>query len=463
MKKIISRAVILGLVGGTVLAVGCSNGASNQGTAPALGGRQDATGTVGAQLTLPSGALINTVNYTLTNGTNTLSGSVNVAAATSISFVIPNVPVGTGYTVTLTAVSTDGSVSCAGSSGTFNVLARQTTNVNVQLVCTSSGGGDAGSVVVNGSLDFCATWNTIVALPSTASTGGSVSLTAAGSAPTPASLTFAWSAPSGTISGATQSGTTDTATFTCPATPGVVTVTVVLSDGALPDGGSCPAADTTATVNVTCGAPAEAGAPEGGADGGGSGDAAKESGSDTAGPLVPCTTAGQTGCVQCNGNASGLCSATESQFVALDIKNGLATSGGFGATSCYECLFNAGCIDDTVFGDSNHECGDLTGTLDGGSDSTLCLSTISCIISTSCVDSAGVSTCYCGTTHEGSACASAGGAVNGACLTQEVNGLGYPASDNTDILKNFTSTALPSGMANQLFQCASSNSCSTCL
>jgi hypothetical protein len=461
MKNKIGRALILGLVGAAAAAA-CSKGASIEGTPPSVRHSSSIqTGTVGAQLTLPSGSVINTVNYTLTNGTNTITGSVNVAAATTISFVIPNVPVGNNYTVTLTAVTTDGTVSCTGTSATFNVLARQTTNVNVQLVCSAAGGGDAGTVVVNGNLDYCATWNTIAANPSSAATGASVSLTAGGSAPIPASLTFTWSASAGTVSGATQTGNVDTATFTCPATAGVETITVVLGDGPLPEGGACPASQTTATVNVTCGAVADAGpADSGGSD---ASEAGGEAASEAAGPLVACTTAGQTGCVPCNGNASGLCSATEADFVNFDIANGLATASGFGATACYPCLWNNGCIDDTVFGDSSHECGDLSGTLDGGADPTLCLSTVACILSTSCVNAAGVSTCYCGVANEGSACASAGGAVNGLCLTQEVNGLGYAASDNTDILKNFTNTALPAGMANQIFQCAESNSCTTCL
>jgi hypothetical protein len=138
-------------------------------------------------------------------------------------------------------------------------------------------------------------------------------------------------------------------------------------------------------------------------------------------------------------------------------------AGGFGATACYPCLWNNGCLDDTVFGDSGHECGDLAGTLGGSSDTSLCLATVSCILANACVNSAGVSTCYCGVANEGSACAAAGGAVNGACLTQEVNGLGFVASDNTDILKQFTNTTLPAGLGNQIFQCAVSNTCSTCL
>jgi hypothetical protein len=190
------------------------------------------------------------------------------------------------------------------------------------------------------------------------------------------------------------------------------------------------------------------------------------------GGLLPCTTASQTGCVPCAGNATGICTPTEAAFVQQDIDQGNATAaGGDSATGCYPCLFMNGCIDDTVFPDTDHECGDLSGTFGAGAqsgtaDSALCLDTLACILQTSCTAVAGtseISNCYCGPTHDGTACASAGSAVNGACLTPEVNGLGFDVSDNTDILKNFTDTALPTGMANQILQCAISNACTACL
>jgi hypothetical protein len=164
------------------------------------------------------------------------------------------------------------------------------------------------------------------------------------------------------------------------------------------------------------------------------------------------------GCVACSGNASGVCSATEAQVVQHDIARGAAAS-----TPCYSCLLNAGCIDDTTFADTGHECDDLTGTFNAGpqagtASSTLCLATVSCIFATSC-SSSSVSTCYCGSSA-GSACVNAP-TPDGACRTQEVNGLGL--STNQTILQNFTDTTRPSGMANQLFQCAVSNHCAACL
>ena len=62
-------------------------------------------------------------------------------------------------------------------------------------------------------------------------------------------------------------------------------------------------------------------------------------------------------------------------------------------------------------------------------------------------------------------CANVGAtnAANGACDSQEATGLGLASNDGLDILKNFTSTTLSSGVANNIFQSAMSNNCGQCL
>jgi hypothetical protein len=212
---------------------------------------------------------------------------------------------------------------------------------------------------------------------------------------------------------------------------------------------------------------AESSVPESGIeDAGVAGDASKGGG------LLPCTTASQTpaSCVPCAGNATGVCTPTEAAFVQHDIDEGNATAAaGDGADGCYSCLLMAGCLDDTEYQDHSIECGDLSATFNAGAqagtaDSTLCLATLSCILQTSCAaGGVSVDNCYCGPTHAGSVCASAGSAVDGACLTPEVNGLGFDVSDNTDILKNFDDNTRPAGMINQTFQCAVANTCTSCL
>jgi hypothetical protein len=185
--------------------------------------------------------------------------------------------------------------------------------------------------------------------------------------------------------------------------------------------------------------------------------------------LVPCTAAGQSCCVPCVGNLGGTCTQTEAAFVAHDIAAGHATFAGDAADSCYTCLLNGGCLDDFTFGDVDHECGDRVGVLDAGakagtSEVTLCLNTVSCILATSCA-SAATSGCYCGTAGVATACQGnpAPGPINGACEQVIADGLGFPPSDGTDITKHLTDTTLPAGMADQIFQCALSNTCTACL
>src|SRR5580692_8958098 len=126
-------------------------------------------------------------------------------------------------------------------------------------------------------------------------------------------------------------------------------------------------------------APPESGSDA--SDGGGGAEAAAKGG------LAPCTSAeaGLTDCVSCQGNASGICTPTEAQFVQYDIDNKLVTAPGpdrlpsapgvdagidfapggsnvLGVPrTCYDCLVAFSAIDDTVYGDTGNECEDNSG------------------------------------------------------------------------------------------------------
>lgn len=250
-------------------------------------------------------------------------------------------------------------------------------------------------------------------------------------------------------------------------------------DTGSPDTGSPDAASHDAEAD---GASADTGADTGSADAesdsavpDGSADASHDTGTPDAeagsSTPTPCTTAGQTNCVQCWGNNDNLCTATEAILVQLDIDKGLVDNSGSTATGCYSCMVNADCSNDDVSGDSDHECGDLTGNFagDGGgagqSDTSLCLATLTCLVTTGCASATdNEDACYCGAGGGSpSACASAGAATNGACKTQITNGL-YPSpNDSTDVLKDFTDTTEPSGMADQLLHCAIVSKCTQCL
>jgi hypothetical protein len=232
------------------------------------------------------------------------------------------------------------------------------------------------------------------------------------------------------------------ASATVDAGPSDFDVVIVYADRMLPETGP----------------PSEAGS----SDGGGGGHPVKEGG------LVPCTSPGQMGCVSCPGNEAsdaGVCTPTEALLVQHDIDLGIATDAGADpAGSCYECLLEKLALDDTI-GDMGNECEDQL-TMYG--TAAQCLATISCIFGSgngmtgsSCAALL-VNTCYCGTISA-PMCPTAGSGVNGVCAPAIAAGLGFPVSDNKDILQNFNDQSRASGIATTLFQAALTGRCAACL
>lgn len=207
-------------------------------------------------LSLPGGEILSTANWVITgpNGASTLvqQGSVNLQNSQKLSFTVSGILSGSNYSVAVTSTSVDGTANCSGSA-TFSVRAATTTNVTVLMQCVSTA-PDAGSAAINGQLYSCATASGVSVSPSETTIGNSVGLTATAVAPNLPGVTYAWSAPSGSFS----SSSAATTSFTC-ATPGTVPVTVTVSDGTVPDGGSCNPALASATVQVQCDSPLDAG------------------------------------------------------------------------------------------------------------------------------------------------------------------------------------------------------------
>ncbi len=218
-----------------------------------------------------------------------------------------------------------------------------------------------------------------------------------------------------------------------------------------------------------------------------SGADAADTGSDAAPPaFLPCTTAVQTGCVQCTGNASDdvdggtpLCTPTEAQIIASDVQKGLIDAAGpvpayvSGQTggSCYACLNAKGCLDDNL-GDTGQECED--GAFSGGTTEAQCQATIACIFGTSC-NAAALSFCYCGAATPSGTCTTDTTAVNdpvpastdpnvigGSCDVEIRAGLAHPIADGIDILKDFTMATLAAGRANAIFACGAAGKCAGC-
>jgi hypothetical protein len=222
------------VVAGFALSIACSNGGAPPPSTD--------TATVGFELEVAPGVSINTVSWTITNAGSgfSRSGSVNVQSSNTLTFQVGAVPTGAGYLISLTANSVDGVFHCAGSS-TFSVTAGMTTPVAVTLLC-SPGAADAGTVVVTGTTEICASIGGVSAAPLETAVGTTIALSATASAGT-ATPTFAWTAPAGTFDNAASA----TPVFTCPTTPGPVTITVTV-------GPSSPDCTTTSSqsVTVTC-------------------------------------------------------------------------------------------------------------------------------------------------------------------------------------------------------------------
>ncbi|HEX3772150.1 MAG TPA: hypothetical protein VHV30_14840 [Polyangiaceae bacterium] len=252
----VAGAGVLSLVASQ--AIGCSAGGGDEPAESASGPNAGTDlGIVGAALTLPGGEILDSATWTITgpNGASTVvaSGEVDLQDSQVLSFVSGGIPAGSGYEISVSAVSADGTVQCVGSA-TFAITAHQTTNVTILVQCTA-GASEAGAAAIGAQTYACAVVGGASANPNETTVGFSVGLSATAIAPNPASLTYAWSAPSGSFN-APGASTTD---FTCAAA-GPVAVTVTVSDGPIPMGASCNAALASSTVTVQCDPPADASA-----------------------------------------------------------------------------------------------------------------------------------------------------------------------------------------------------------
>jgi hypothetical protein len=428
--KLIGKASILGLTLALASVAACGQKThSNSQQAPGSSEPAANTGQVGMQLTLPGGVTISQVSYTI-SGPTPQTGTVPVGDAQSIQFVVGGLAAGS-YTIALSASDSAGDP-CSGS-GTFTIVPGTVTGAVVTMQCIV--GSDAvapapvnsGSVLVEagvtleaGAPTVCPGISSLTVTPAELPVGSTamVAVATIGGAPT-----IQWSqtdAPGQTGAGTFGAATAASTTFKCT-TAGQAVLTVSVATGA------CVGVPfTTLSTIVTCDAPADAGAANDASD---ASDAAEAS--TTPSP-----------CAQFNGGAG--CTPTEQALVAAD-SNG----------ACYSCLANAGCLDDSLFGDIGNECGDFANP----SDVALCMDTLNCLISSNCA--APLSKCYCGSAGVSSTCQGnpAPGPIDGVCAAKIAAGLGFPASDGTDITKNLTDKTKPGGRADQIFQCASSNGC----
>jgi len=268
----------LGAVG--AVGVGCSgnDAGSEPGGNSSNGGGSGTTtagaGTIGVKLTLPGGDQINSVTFALDNSAGSLiplgvanPGTLSVSNSASIDFQLGGVPAGSGDSITLSATTRAGAT-CQGSATGIAVASRTTTNVTVQMLCTSPG-NDAGNVFVTGSLNYCGTWTGLSSGSngSEVFVGETVTLSATAIGGNPNNLGYTWTqtpvspttgpigvlGPTGTSGPASDeaAGPSDAIPFMCTS-PGTATITLTVDDGPVPAGTSCPTSLSTVTTTVIC-------------------------------------------------------------------------------------------------------------------------------------------------------------------------------------------------------------------
>lgn len=231
----------LALVGALIVNAGCS-GPSNSTGSPSSGPDASA-GSVAIALDLAPGISADSASYTITGSHGfTKSGTVDVSHSATLATTIGGIPSGTGFTITVTITSSDGSTTCTGSA-TFDVAPRATTPVTVHFSCHQT--ARTGSILVNAQLNVCPVIDGVDATPDEVTLGGTVQLSGAAHDADngPAPLAYHWSASSGFFDDATSASPV----FTCSA-PGTVTLTLTVSDG---DPSTTCADHTSVTVACT--------------------------------------------------------------------------------------------------------------------------------------------------------------------------------------------------------------------
>jgi hypothetical protein len=228
-----STSLLLAVLATGSLLTGCGLGATD-GQANGAG---EGTGSIAVALTLSGGITVNSFSYSLT-GPSSRTGSINVANSTTVSTLLSAIPSGMGYTIALNGTATDGTTTCTGTSGIFNVSPAATTTVSVAIDCNRA--HTTGSVLVNGTINICSEVTAVSAAPPI---GATIALTATADDPDLGpmqSIKYAWTTSSGTISDPTAPNPT----LTC-SQPGSVNLSVTVTDGD-------PACHDSYAVTVTC-------------------------------------------------------------------------------------------------------------------------------------------------------------------------------------------------------------------
>jgi hypothetical protein len=404
-------------------------------------------GSVGFALSLPSGATVDTVNYTLTgpNGYSSM-GSFSVSGpGTTFTHTLPGIPAGNGYQISLTATSSD-MRPCKGQSATFNVVARQSVNVAVVLSC--EGKGTSGSIVIDGKLNICPVVDSAIASPASAAVGATIALNGQGSDEDtgPGALTYVWTATGsvGTLSSATSAA----ATFAC-ASAGTSTITLTVSDT------DAQCTGNTLTVDVTCtgaggGGAGAAGSLAGTGGAGESGAGAGGAGAGGAGAGGAGVGGAGAGGAGAGGAGAGGAGAGGAGAGGAGTGVGGAGAGGSSGGICEQCeMVNATCNQRFI------DCGAITGTINGMPKSDICRQIVQCVRTTKCASDSATdspSDCLCGLDVDVGVCSTQQlSALTGEC--KDIIATGAETTAVLDISTRLGDPTYAVGLAMRLIQC----------
>jgi hypothetical protein len=193
-------------------------------------------GQLNLSVVLPDGGEIRAVDWAIhaSTGAVILQGTINTSNPKALPGFVAGLPAATGDTLTMSATTTTG-VSCTGTSAPFDVVAGATANVAVNITCNSvTPDAGTGIIIAHGTVvagDSCPTLTSSLVSPQTTAIVDPISVLATASdADGTDTLTYAWSATAGTFTSAASA----TTQYHCPATAGMQTLTVTITDNHAP-------------------------------------------------------------------------------------------------------------------------------------------------------------------------------------------------------------------------------------
>ena len=427
-------------------------------------------GAVKLDLRVSSTAKIDSISYLVSgNDITPLTGQIDVSKTMTATATVKGIPAGKKYQVQLDASTSDGTVTCAGSSD-VDVAANKTAQVTINMQCTDT--RSTGTVSINGTFDNCPSVTAAAAMPVTATVKGIINLQATGADLDGDGLSFRWrqSTDVGTLGAVAMTSTrAATSTFACDAV-GMTTLTVTVSDGTCEDSASIP---------ITCTSEAGGGSGSGGSIGSG-GNSGSGSGNTPGGGSGTGGTPGSGNVIGSASGGSGEPTGTGGMGVGGIVTSGMggmtngstggmtSSIGGTGYGGNGSCL-PSHCAGQDCEACVASNCSTATDGCDGltdPKDKKLCEDLIACVLSHKgdgqCLmpgNEGDLIPCWCGTNPTTCVTANSGATMaNGPCLAQVIAAARmtpqtYDAPTIKSMLALPLSGSVPLGRASNLINC----------